>query len=123
VSELLAGYREGDRVLLANRFVEMDLAAAGTASPSTRAFVTWPLEAHLPAGVNLPYTPLPFRVNAETRPALESSLREAFAARRVWLLGAGPSFRAVAVSAGEDPRITFARTERHGGVRLMRFDR
>jgi len=123
VSQLLAGYREGDQVLLANRFVEMDLVAAGTAKTWTREFVTWPLEAHVPAGVKLPYTPLPFRVSPDTRPALEASLRRAFAARRVWLLGAGQSFRAVATFAEKDPRITFALSDRHGGIRLALLTR
>jgi hypothetical protein len=119
VNQLLADYREGDRVLLASRFVEMDLVVAGTASQSTRDFVTWPLEAHLPEDVDLPYSPLPYHVSPETQPALEAILREAFAAKRVWVLGAGPSFRATAKLAREDPRITIARKDRHGAINLM----
>jgi mannosyltransferase len=123
VSEMLAGFREGDRVLLATRFVEMDLAAAGTASPATRDFVTWPLEAHLPAGVSVPYTPLPYSASPATEPALEAIALEAFAAQRVWVLGAGPSVRAIAKLAADDPRITLARRGRHGGIRLMLLTR
>jgi 4-amino-4-deoxy-L-arabinose transferase-like glycosyltransferase len=114
VSEMLAGFREGDRVLLATRFVEMDLVVAGTASPSTRDFVTWPFEAHLPAGVSVPYTPLPYTVSPATEPALEAIALEAFAAQRVWVLGYGPSVRAIAKFAADDPRITIVRRDRHG---------
>jgi hypothetical protein len=119
VNEILAGYREGDRVLLASRFVEMDLVAAGKASPSTREFVAWPLEAHLPSDASLPYTPLPYSAGPENESTLEAIARDAFAAQRVWVLGAGPSVRAIAKLAAEDPRIRFVRKDRHGGIRLM----
>jgi hypothetical protein len=119
VSELLADYREGDRVLLATRFVEMDTIVAGVAPERVREFATWPLVAHLPADVTLPYTPLPYRVDPSTRPVLEDILREASAAGRVWVLGAGASVRAIAKLVSENPRITLARQGRYGSVRLM----
>ncbi|MBW2386622.1 MAG: hypothetical protein JRG92_23580, partial [Deltaproteobacteria bacterium] len=123
VSEMLASYREGDRVLLASRFVEMDLVAAGTASDSTRDFVTWPLEAHLPADVRLPYTALPYSVSPATGPMFEAIARESLAAPRVWVLGAGPSVRAITKLVAEDPRVSFARNDRHGGIRLILLTR
>jgi len=123
VGEMLADYREGDRVLLSSGFVEMDAVVSGVARESIREFVTWPLVAHLPADLRLPYTALPYRVNASTRPVLERSLREAFAAERVWVLGAGPSVRVITKLATEDPRISIARKGRHGTVRLMLLTR
>ena len=123
VGELVASHRQGDRVLLASRFVEMDLVVTGSASASTRDFVTWPFEAHLPAGVDVPYTPLPYSVSPATEPALAAIAREAFAAQRVWILGSGPSIRAVVKHAAEYPRITLARDDRHGGIRLMLLSR
>jgi 4-amino-4-deoxy-L-arabinose transferase-like glycosyltransferase len=123
VNEMLAAYQEGDRVLLSTRFVEMDTVVAGVARESIREFVTWPLLAHLPADVTLPYTPLPYRVSPSTRPVLERILREAFGAERVWVLGAGPSVKTIARLAAEDPRITFARRDRHGSIRLILLTR
>jgi 4-amino-4-deoxy-L-arabinose transferase-like glycosyltransferase len=123
VGEMLAAYQEGDRVLLSTRFVEMDAVVAGVARESVREFVTWPLVAHLPADVTLPYTPLPYRVSPSTRPVFENTLREAFAAERVWVLGTGPSVRTIAKLAAEDPSIAFARRERYGSVRLMLLTR
>jgi mannosyltransferase len=119
VSEMLASYREGDRVLLASRFVEMDLVAAGTASESTRDFVTWPLEAHLPADVRVPYTSLPYSVSPATEPMFEAITRDSLAAPRVWILGSGPSFRAITKLVTEDPRASVVRNDRHGGIRLI----
>jgi 4-amino-4-deoxy-L-arabinose transferase-like glycosyltransferase len=121
--EMLAAYRDGDRVLLSTRFVEMDAVVAGVAPEYIRDFVTWPLVAHLPADVDLPYTPLPYRLSPSTQLVLERILNEAFTAERVWVLGSGPSVRAIAKLAKEDPRITFARNDRHGSVRLMLLTR
>jgi len=123
VSELLGSLREGDRVLLASRFVEMDLVAAGTASESTRDFVTWPLEAHLPAGVRVPYTPLPYSVNPATGPTFERIARDALLAPRVWVLGSGPSVRAITKLVAGDPRMRFARDDHHGAIRLILLKR
>lgn len=119
VSEMLASYREGDRVLLASRFVEMDLVAAGTASESTRDFVTWPLEAHLPADVRVPYTSLPYSVSPATEPIFDAIARESMAVPRMWILGSGPSFRTITKLVTEDPRVSVARNDRHGGIRLI----
>ncbi|MBW2397699.1 MAG: hypothetical protein JRG80_00330, partial [Deltaproteobacteria bacterium] len=99
------------------------LVAAGTASESTRNFVTWPLEAHLPVDVHLPYTPLPYSVSPATGPMFEAIARESFAAPRVWVLGAGPSVRAITKLVAEDPRVGFARNDRHGGIRLILLTR
>jgi mannosyltransferase len=123
VAEMLADYQEGDRVLLSTRFVEMDAVAAGVAKESIREFATWPLFAHLPEDATLPYTALPYRVDPSTRPVLESILRDAFGAERVWVLGTGPSVKTIARLAAEDPRITFARRDRHGSVRLLLLTR
>jgi uncharacterized membrane protein len=119
VGEMLSEFRDGDRVLLSTRFVEMDAVAAGVAPDSVREFVTWPLRAHVPEGVELPFTPLPYRLTAASDLLLERILREAFAAKRVWVLGAGPGVRAIAKLAREDPRIRFERNDRYGSVRLM----
>jgi hypothetical protein len=119
VGEMLADYREGDRVLFSSGYVEMDLVVEGTARPSTQAFTAWPLMAHVPEGVALAYTSLPFSVSAATRPALDRIAEEAFAAQRVWVLGAGPSVRAIARRGSEDPRLRIVRNDRHGSVRLV----
>jgi hypothetical protein len=103
--------------------VEMDAVVAGVAPESIREFVTWPLLAHIPADVELPFTPLPYRLSPSSELALERILREAFAAERVWVLGAGPSVRAIAKRAREDPHTTFARNDRHGSLRLMLLTR
>ncbi len=123
VGEMLASHREGDRVLLASRFVEMDLVAAGTASESTRSFVTWPLEAHLPPDVDLPYTPLPFSVTPATAPTFDTIARDASSASRVWVMGAGPSVGAITKRVAKDPRFSFARNDLHGGIRLVLLKR
>ena len=123
VSEMLSSYRGGDQILLASRFVEMDLVAAGTASESTRDFVTWPLEAHLPAELDLPYAPLPYSVSPTTEPMFEAIARRSAAAPRVWIMGAGPSIRTITKLIAEDPRIKFARDDRHGGIRLILLKR
>jgi hypothetical protein len=123
VGEMLADYRAGDRVLFSSGYVEMDLLVEGTARPATRAFATWPLMAHVPAGVALPYTPLPFSVSAATRPVLERIAGEAFTAPRVWVLGAGPSVREIAKHGAADPRIRVVRNDRHGSVRLVLLGR
>jgi hypothetical protein len=123
VAELLAAHREGDSVLLSTRFVEMDAVVAGVASDSIREFVTWPLRAHVPAGVDLHCTPLPYRLTPATDLMLDRILRQAFAAERVWVLGTGPSVRAIAKLANQDSRITLARNERYGSVRLMLLTR
>jgi len=123
VGEMLATHREGDRVLLSTRFVEMDAVVTGVAPESIREFVTWPLLAHVPAGVELPFTPLPYRLTPATDLMFERILREAFEAERVWVLGAGPSVRAIVKRAREDPQITFERNDRHGSVRLILLTR
>jgi hypothetical protein len=123
VGEMLAAHREGDRVLLSTRFVEMDAVVAGVAPDSIREFVTWPLLAHVPADFELPFTPLPYRLTPSTELMFERIVREAFSAQRVWILGAGPSVRAIAKLAKEDPHITFARDDRYGSVRLMLLTR
>jgi hypothetical protein len=123
VGEMLAERREGERVLLSTRFVEMDAVAAGVAPDSIREFATWPLFAHVPAEVELPYTPLPYRLTPSSEPILERIAREAFAAERVWVLGGGASVKAIVKLAREDPRITVARNDRYGSTRLILLTR
>jgi hypothetical protein len=123
VAEMLADRREGDAVLLSTRFVEMDAVFAGVAPDSVREFVTWPLLAHVPADVELPFTPLPYRVTPSSEPTLERVAREAFAAERVWVLGGGASVKAIVKLAKEDPHITVARNDRYGVTRLILLNR
>jgi hypothetical protein len=123
VGEMLVAHREDDSVLLSTRFVEMDAVAAGVASESIREFATWPLFAHVPADVALPYTPLPYRLTPSSELMLERIAREAFSAERVWVLGGGASVKAIVKRARKDPRITVARNDRHGSVRLLLLTR
>jgi hypothetical protein len=123
VGELVASYREGDRVLVATRFVEMDLVVDGSASASTRSFVTWPFEAHLPAKVEIVYTALPYSVKGARDPAITAIARDAFSAQRVWLLGWGPSVDTVLRLAAESPDLKLRREDRHGGIRLLLLSR
>lgn len=123
VSALLEEHRPDDRVLLSTRFVEMDAITAGVAAKSIHEFATWPLIAHLPDGVTIPFTPLPYSLNESTRPILEEILRDATTANRVWILGAGASVDAIETVVAKSPRFRFSRKDRHGSIQLLLMTR
>jgi hypothetical protein len=87
VQELVREHREGDLILYRTGFVELDEAVRGEASPTTMEFVEWPILAHLPTDREFRRSPLPYSATPEMTAHLDSILRQASAARRVWVAG------------------------------------
>jgi hypothetical protein len=110
-------------VLLSTRFVEMDALVAGVAPAPIREFATWPLIAHLPAGSDLAFSPLPYRVDENTRPALDETLRSALAAQRAWVLGAGPSVDYIERVVARNRGLRITHRERFGSIELFAIER
>jgi len=87
VQELVREHREGDLILYRTGFVELDDAVRGEVSPTTTEFIGWPILAHLPEDGDFRLAPLPYSDDPEMAAHLDSILREASKARRVWVVG------------------------------------
>jgi len=85
--KLVREHREGDLILYRTGFVELDEAVRGEASPATTEFVEWPILAHLPTDHEFRRSPLPYSATPQMTAHLDSILREASAASRVWVVG------------------------------------
>jgi hypothetical protein len=75
-----------DLVLLRTGFIEANLLARSNPDPLLVSFVRWPLLAHLPSGRLYKIVDLPFRFNDQTRPYINSILRNAAQYHRVWMI-------------------------------------
>jgi uncharacterized membrane protein len=117
--EMLARWQTGDVVLYRSGYVETDRVLDASADPLLRAFVEWPVRAHLPPDAGAQLAAIPFRETPQTLTYLNGVLAQAASLPRVWILGWGAALDRVVDAARSSAGVTIAYERDGPGVRLV----
>ena len=118
-----AEHQDGDVILYATGFVELDAVVHGEASAATQSFAEFPAIAHLDRARRLPRHALPYGRSQDSPEVMGQTLMNAARAKRAWVVGTGSALEYFAKEFAPRPqiRVLFDRTDGTLMIFLVEF--